>query len=185
MALSPKQDLFCREYLVDLNATQAYIRAGYSPRGARQSAGRLLTNADIEARLRALMDERSERVGIKADDVLRELGRIGLFDIRKVVEWGGGDVRFVPSHVIDDDTAAAIQEVKAEVMRSMPNEDDEDAPPMQVVKMSIKMASKVAALTKLGEHLGLFQSETQKPPPTPPEPATYRPRDMSGKRSGR
>ena len=55
MAISRKQRVFLEEYLKDFNATQAYIRAGYSENGARQSASRLLSNADIKAELQRMM----------------------------------------------------------------------------------------------------------------------------------
>lgn len=54
MALTDKQEMFCREYLVDLNATQAAIRAGYSDKTARSQANRMLTNVDIEKRIQEL-----------------------------------------------------------------------------------------------------------------------------------
>lgn len=178
MALTAKQARFVDEYLVDLNATQAAIRAGYSKRTAYSIGQENLRKPEIAAALAEAQQKRSERTGITADRVIAELARIGFFDIRKAIEWGGGEVRFIPSSVIDDDTAAAIQEVQAEITQAMVS-DDEDAPIMQTVKMKLKVASKISALTKLGEHLGIFQSEVQKAPPAPPEPATYVARDMS------
>lgn len=71
--LTPKQEAFVHEYLVDLNATQAAIRAGYSPRTARAQGHRLLTDADIAAAIEAAQAERSERLRLTADDVLRGL----------------------------------------------------------------------------------------------------------------
>lgn len=69
--LAPKQELFCKEYLVDLNATQAAIRAGYSKRTAKSQGQRLLTHVDIGPRLQELMDKRSKKVEIDADWVLK------------------------------------------------------------------------------------------------------------------
>lgn len=68
--LTPKQAAFVKEYLVDLNATQAAIRAGYSARTADVQASRLLANVKVQAAIRAAMNERSERVEITADMVL-------------------------------------------------------------------------------------------------------------------
>ncbi len=68
--LTAKQDLFCKEYLVDLNATQAAVRAGYSERTAKSQGARLLTNVDVAERIQQLMTERSKRVEIDADWVL-------------------------------------------------------------------------------------------------------------------
>lgn len=71
--LTPKQEQFCKEYLVDLNATQAAIRAGYSKRTAKSQGQRLLTKVDIQKEIQSLMDKRSKRVEIDADWVLMKL----------------------------------------------------------------------------------------------------------------
>ena len=81
MKLTEKQKRFCEEYLVDLNATQAAIRAGYKEKTARSSASENLTKPDIQQYLRELIDKRSERTGIAADTVLLELERIALSDV--------------------------------------------------------------------------------------------------------
>ena len=70
---SDKQAAFCLEYLVDLNATQAAIRAGYSKKTANESGPRLLVNVGIQAAIQFLFKERSERVEITQDYVLRML----------------------------------------------------------------------------------------------------------------
>lgn len=70
--LTDKQELFAREYLKDLNATQAAIRAGYSESGARNQAHRMMTNDDILQRITALNADRMQRTEIDADYVLRQ-----------------------------------------------------------------------------------------------------------------
>ncbi len=69
--LTPKQEMFCREYLIDLNGTQAAIRAGYSEKTANEQASRLLVNVNIQSYIAKLKSERQERVKIDADWVLR------------------------------------------------------------------------------------------------------------------
>jgi phage terminase small subunit len=69
--LSAKQEQFCREYLVDLNATQAAIRAGYSPKTAQEQASRLLSNVMVAARISELKQERADKVAVTAQDVLK------------------------------------------------------------------------------------------------------------------
>lgn len=69
--LTPKQELFCKEYIVDLNATQAAIRAGYSEKTANEQGSQLLAKLSIKEYVQSLMDERSERVEITSDYVLR------------------------------------------------------------------------------------------------------------------
>lgn len=70
MSLTPKQEQFCQEYIIDLNATQAATRAGYSERTANEQGSRLLANVKVYARIQELMDARSERTEISADYVL-------------------------------------------------------------------------------------------------------------------
>lgn len=80
MKLTGKQKRFCEEYLIDLNATQAAVRAGYKQKTARSQGQRLLTNVDIQRYIAALMQERSARTGITADDVIRELRAVAMSD---------------------------------------------------------------------------------------------------------
>ncbi|SFQ82529.1 phage terminase small subunit [Pseudomonas sp. NFPP07] len=156
--LTAKQRRFVDEYLIDLNATQAAIRAGFSPKTARQAGNRLLSNVDIQAAIAKRMDARAGRVGITQDMVLRELAKIGFSDIRKVVRWGETMVRMVdgeeecaedmvPYHglalidstEIDDETAGAIAEV------SQGKEG-----------LKVKLHDKKGALVDIGRHLGMF-----------------------------
>jgi phage terminase small subunit len=71
--MTPKQQLFVNEYLLDLNATQAAIRAGYSAHTAEQQGPRLLGYAEIAQAVQAAQMARSQRVQITQDDVLRGL----------------------------------------------------------------------------------------------------------------
>ena len=74
MALTLKQKMFIDEYLIDLNATQAAIRAGYSPKTAKDIASQNLAKLNIRIEIDKRMAERSKRVGMNADRVLQELG---------------------------------------------------------------------------------------------------------------
>ena len=74
--LSAKQDRFAREYLVDLNATQASIRAGYSEKTAKQQGSRLLTNADVQTCINELQEETAERLDMTADKVMADLEKL-------------------------------------------------------------------------------------------------------------
>lgn len=150
MALTPKQERFVSEYLIDLNATQACIRAGYSKRTADKQGSQLLGKPSIAKAISEAKAKREKRTNITQDRVVAELAKIGFADIRKAVRWGSspesainaeGDValypvELVPSDEVDDDTAAAISEV---------------ALTAQGVK--IKMADKRAALETLLRHM--------------------------------
>ncbi len=71
--LTPKQEMFAEEFLIDLNATQAAIRAGYSKRTARSQGQRLLTNVDIAEAIQKAMAERGKRTEVEADYVLTSI----------------------------------------------------------------------------------------------------------------
>ena len=76
MALTNKQQMFVKEYLIDLNATQAAIRAGYSEKTAGQTAHEYLKKPEIAAEIQSAMDTRAEIVGINAQDVLESIKHI-------------------------------------------------------------------------------------------------------------
>lgn len=165
--LTPKQRAFVREYLIDLNATQAAIRAGYAESGASVEGSRLLANAKIASAVEAAMKMRAQRTEITADRVLQELAKIGFCDIRKAVKWQssliteednpeGGDiaviktvvtntVQMVASDEIDDDTAACISEVSQNATGGI----------------KIKLHDKRAALVDIGKHLGMFKDRVE------------------------
>ena len=138
--LTPKQQRFVEEYLVDLCATQAAIRAGYSAKTAYSAGQRLLKHVEVQAAIRKAAEERSKRTEITADRVLEEYARIGLGDIRHVVGWEADKVTLKPSEELTDDVAAAIGEVQ-----QTSNGD-----------LKVKLHSKVAALDAMAKHLGLF-----------------------------
>ena len=73
MALTDKQKRFCEEYVVDLNATQAAIRAKYSPKTAQEQSSRLLSNVMVKAEIARLQAERSQRTSVDADWVVVRL----------------------------------------------------------------------------------------------------------------
>ena len=73
MPLTPKQERFVTEYLVDLNATQAALRAGYSPRTAPQQGSRLLKNVHVQAAIAAKQTQQLAAVNVRVEDVLRDL----------------------------------------------------------------------------------------------------------------
>lgn len=157
MALSPKQQRFVEEYLVDLNATQAAIRAGYSPKTAEQQGPRLLGKVGVAQAIAEGVAARSQRTAIDADRVVRELARIGLADLRRLMTWDGEAVRFRPSDELTEDEAAAIAAVESETITRT----DEDGSTETKVKLKLRLWDKNAALTNLGRHLGMFVDKTE------------------------
>jgi len=165
--LTPKQRAFVREYLIDLNATQAAIRAGYSENTAHAIGHENLSKPEIADAIVSAMELRAKRTDITADRVLQELAKIGFSDIRKAVKWqssliteednpDGGDiaviktvvtntVQMIASDEIDDDTAACISEVSQNATGGI----------------KIKLHDKRAALVDIGKHLGMFKERVE------------------------
>lgn len=158
MALTAKQAQFVAEYMIDLNATQAAIRAGYSARTADKIGPELLGKTSISEAISKAQKAREARTGITADRVLAELAKIGFADMRRAVRWGEGivvrnefgtaevvnDVALIGSEELDDDTAAAISEISQTA---------------QGIK--IKFHDKRAALIDIGRHIGMFRDKLE------------------------
>ncbi len=184
MPLSDKQARFVGEYLIDLNATQAAIRAGYSEATAKQQGARLLTKADVRAAVADGQEKRAKRTEITADRVLQELAKIGFSDIRKAVKWGS---RFVerPEETIPagesleaqphggalkrrkrgNDGSDAFYVTSIELADSEELDDDTAAAVAEVAQtkegVRIKLHDKRAALVDIGRHLGMFTDRVE------------------------
>jgi len=149
--LSAKEALFVKEYLVDLNATQAYIRAGYSARTAMQCAHMALKKPHVQAAVQAEMQKRSERTEVTADRVLSELARMGfsnMLDYIKVDEYGGAQIDL---SALTRDQASAIQEVTVDTYSE--RDGDEVLP---VKRIKFKLVDKKGPLELIGRHLNMF-----------------------------
>lgn len=160
--LTPKQHAFVREYLVDLNATQAAIRAGYSKATAGSIGQENLTKPEIAAAIELAMAKRSKRTEVTQDRVLQELARIAFGDVRKIFTDDG---RLLSPGEMDDDTAAAISSVEIVTRRVFGAEEQEDQahggslrrPGSEVEYVhKIKTTDKLGALTLLARHLNLL-----------------------------
>lgn len=147
--MTPKQSRFVAEYLIDLNATQAAIRAGYSKRTARFMAAENLAKPYIAAEVKQAMAERAARTEITADRVLKELAKLAFFDIRKAFNPDGS---LKPLDEMDDETAASIAGLEVTELS------DADGNAAGRVK-KIKIADKRAALVDIGRHLGMWNDK--------------------------
>lgn len=142
--MTKKQKRFVEEYLIDLNATQAAIRAGYSPDTAGSIGAENLKKPEIKSRIDKAMAERSKRTGINQDRVLQELARIGFAKITDVVDPDTAEIRPDAS----DDDLACIQSIKIK-----PNEFG--------TEREVKLYDKKSALVDIGKHLGLFKDKLE------------------------
>ena len=107
-----KESRFAQEYLLDCNGAQAAVRAGYSARGARQTARKLLQRPRVQQALRAEMEARSARVRVDADQVLRELWALAFARITDVVELRDGKLELRDLGQLTDEQRAAIEAVE-------------------------------------------------------------------------
>lgn len=152
MTLSNKRMAFVNEYLVDLNATQAAIRAGYAIRSARQQSNRLLTNDDIKAEIRVRLDEKA----MSADEVIRRLaeharGDIGDFlDISKV----GFEVDLATA--FEAGITHLIKKVRMHTVTTL----SKDGVETETNTVEIELYDAQAALVQLGRYHKLFTDKT-------------------------
>jgi phage terminase small subunit len=165
--LTDKQQRFVEEYLIDLNATQAAIRAGYSEESARSIGSENLTKPDIQSAIAEARAKLTEAAQITQERVLREYAKLAFLDIRKAFDEDGN---LKSIHEIDDDTAAAISGIEIDVKST---ELDGDALNTSRIH-KLKLSDKKAALDSIGRHLGMFTDKTELTGPngTPLTPST-------------
>ncbi|KVC26914.1 terminase small subunit [Burkholderia pseudomultivorans] len=156
--LTAKQQRFVDEYLVDLNASAAARRAGYSEKTARVIADENLTKPAIQAAVAAAMKVRSERTHITQDRVLRELSRIAFFDIRKLYNADGTLKR--PDQ-LDDEAAAGLAGVDVVEQMTYSAAGDGELVATPTLTKKAKVFDKTAALTLAMRHLGLLNDKLE------------------------
>ena len=143
--LNEQRKRFVAEYLIDLNGTQAAIRAGYSPKTANEQASRLLANVSVQEAIAKAMAERSRRTGVNQDRVVLELAKIAFVKMTDVVDSNGR----IKDNASPDDLAC-IESIK---FKESDNEYGGS------VEREVKIASKMKALELLGKHLGMWNDK--------------------------
>ncbi|MGV2880136.1 terminase small subunit [Pantoea vagans] len=153
MALTDKQEMFCREYLIDLNATQAAIRAGYSDNTARKIGSENLTKPDIAQRIIDLKSERNERVEVNADYVLRRLVEIDEMDVIDILKDDGGLKMVHEWPKVWRTTLSGL-----DILTTVTNFDEAT---MENILKKIKWPDKVKNLELLGKHISVMAFKEQ------------------------
>ena len=148
MKLTAKQQRFVDEYLIDLNATQAAIRAGYSEKTAQEQASRLLSNVMVRQAIEQRKKDREKRTEITQDKVLNEISKIAFGDARNVMSWGPDGLTLKDSEEISDTDAAFVAEVSETTTEHGGT-------------LKLKTNDKLKALELLGKHLGLFKENIE------------------------
>ncbi len=156
-ALDPKRALFVREYLVDLNATQAAIRAGYSKKCASEQGYDLLRKPQIQTAIAEAMKKRADRTEITQDRVIRELARIAFLDPADLLE-DDGSIKLVKD--MPEDARRVIAGM--EVSEIFDNAAGDQKQAIGLLK-KIKVCDKIRALELTGKHLGMFEDKLNIP----------------------
>lgn len=155
-SLNVKQRTFAQEYLVDLNATQAAIRAGYSEKTANSQGSRLLANAKVKAAIDHLMAERSQRTQVTVDRVLEEIAKLAFANMMDYVTINGDGTAYVDLTQVTREQAAALGEVIVDQYTE--GEDDDER---EVKRVKIKLIDKTKNLELLGRHLKMFTDKLE------------------------
>lgn len=143
--MTNKQKRFVEEYLIDFNATQSAIRAGYSVNSADKIGPELLGKTSIKRAINKALAERSRRTGITQDRVIQELARVAFVNFNDVVDENGE----IKSDASADDLAC-VESYKVENGDSINGRSS---------KREVKLVSKLKALELLGKHLGMFSDK--------------------------
>ena len=162
MKLNPKQSRFVQEYLIDLNATQAAIRAGYSVKTATPQAARLLTKVDVQLAITEGQRQLAAKTGITQERVLEELAIIAFSDIKNYLDidqdTGGIRAKSFDDATMPDKASRALEMVRED---RMIREDSKGNDSIINSKVTFKMHDKMKALELLGKHLGMFKDRVE------------------------
>jgi phage terminase small subunit len=146
--LTDKQLRFVQEYLIDLNATQAAKRAGYSAKTAEQGGAQLLRNIKVAAAIKSAQGARAERTQITQDRVLKEYARIAFSNMKDFAEFGPEGVALKDLAAMDDDAARCVAEVSESTSKDGGS-------------VRFKLHDKKGALDSIARHLGMFTDKTE------------------------
>ncbi|MBX4188430.1 MAG: terminase small subunit [Candidatus Doudnabacteria bacterium] len=151
--LNDKQERFCREYVIDLNGTQSAIRAGYSKKTAASIANENLIKPEIQEFISSLQKGLSDKLDITSERVIAELAKIAFSNIQDYIE---DDNTITDLKQIPRETAAAVESIKKTSTEW--GTDDKGGVKTHI---SFKLYDKIAALEKLGKHLGIFEADNK------------------------
>lgn len=150
--LTPKQERFVAEYLANgLNATSAYIAAGYSEKGATAGASNLLSNAKVQAKVAEKLAKVANKLELTAEMVLAEIRKVAMFDPRNAFNKDGSPKQI---HELDDDTAAAVAGL--EVFDGQGDQKHAYGPTRRV-----KLADKLKALELLAKYFKMLTDKQE------------------------
>lgn len=155
--LNAQQKRFCQEYIIDLNATQAAIRAEYSKKTAYSQGQRLLNHVEVQKELQRLMKKREKRTEVTADSVVKELAKIAFADITDFAEV----CEIQRLATVDEKGNPHYETVQDVVIKDTDEMNPDKLGVIAGMKhgahgIEIKLNDKMKALELLGRHLGLY-----------------------------
>lgn len=163
-SLNRKQQLFVAEYLVDLNATQAAIRAGYSKKTANRIATENLSKPVIKAAIDTEIEKQKARINITADSVVKELALVGFANMADfIVIDGGGGIQAIPLDQLAEGKSRIIKKVKEKrVIRTVKGTKDKpDGEEILDATYEFELCDKVKSLELLARHLGILHDKQE------------------------
>ena len=161
---TPRQAQFVREYLIDLNATQAAVRCGYSEKTANTQGPRLLHEPAIRAAIEAAMRQRADDTGVRSERVLSEIAAMAFYDPGEIMlEIGRDDPDLAAEVSVDDDGKIYglrgprdIRRLPEQVRRAIVGWGwDRNG------RFTVKLADKSKALDQLARHLSLYHDKLE------------------------
>ncbi len=141
--MTPKQQRFVAEYLIDLNATQAAIRAGYSAKTAQAIGSENLRKPLVAEAIEEGKRQQLESAGLSAAKVLAEYRKLAFSDMRRLMTWGPDGMRLKDSDDLSDDEAACVSEVSQTISKDGGS-------------LKLKVHDKKGALDSIARHFGMF-----------------------------
>jgi phage terminase small subunit len=151
--LNPKQEQFCREYIIDLNQVHAAIRAGYSEKTAHNNACRLMAHDGIQSRISELKKEREERTEITADRVLQQFCDIADYRIEDIMDFDGEECIFKPMSEWTKAARVAVSAIKQTTETRRIGQEE-----IKTVKVEFKTDDRIRALDSMAKHLGIYEN---------------------------
>lgn len=150
--LTDKQEVFCKEYIIDFNATRAAKLAGYSDKTACKTGSENLQKPDIQQRIKELTKDRNERTQVTADRVVQELAKIAFSNIDDLGAWDDeGRFLLKNSEQLDDDTKASIKSITGTTTTLGEG--------MEKHEIKLVREDKIKALEMLARHTGAFNND--------------------------
>lgn len=156
--LTPKQELFCLEYLKDLNATQAAIRAGYSKKTAKEIGYEHLTKPHIETHLQSLNEKRFKKVEKEGQVVIDELLTLATSDLQNYVDVAEGGGITVKTF---EDMPKGASKALSSITEKRTIKENEDGSTSVNSQTTIALWDKNKALANLGRHYKLFTDKIE------------------------